>query len=955
MKRPIASVSACLLLSLLAPTGAAAQEVGQDAALAEALDVGRALLEDAKSAVEGGSPADARGMVDEAIGLLVAAQPDPESRSVGELLSELGTLAHELGSLPAARQAHAWSLAQLERALSEDHADVIWARGTLATTLASMGDLAGARGQLERTLASQERTLPPDHPQILAIQGNLGATLFLMGELAAARELQERVLAVLERTLPEDHAEVLLARHNLANMLHSMGDFPGARTLQSQVLASRERLLPADHPHVLGSRLSLALTLTSMNDLQGARGLLEGAVAGLELALPEDHPVLIGAWSNLASALAYAGDHPGARSLQERALASLERTLPQGHLDILRARSNLAKTLNSLGDLAGARALLEAARSGFQRALPPDHRDLLAAHANLADTLTSMGDLAGARAIVPDLASAMLRRALAAIALSAREARQALEADEPQLAQALFLSSAPEAGLTAVLFELIETRRLVATEAERAASLVAADGQLAPLARQAADARARLNDLVAGAALSALSSEAFRTELDSLSVARDRAERSIRSALAERGVVTDPISLPALASALPEGTAAVGFLSYARAFQNPRTGRAQDGPQHLLAHVLRPDGALARVELGPAEDLQRTVEVWRAALGSPLTSRGAALDAVAAPTEDELAAGSELRRRLVDTLIAAAGGSLWRLWVCCDDLSTLVPLDALPTDGGRVGDRVQVAVQPSFEPLLRPEAELAGEPRLLALGGIDYGDPPRGGAGGALARLPGSGSEARAIGALFERAAGRAAEVVEGADASKSALAEHARGARYLHLATHGWFAPESARSILDEPAGEREWQRMGIEEQVTGFAPMTLCGLALAGANLGRDSLGRVPGILTAEELCSLDLSNCELAVLSACETNVGIRRAGQGIQSLQAALLAAGARTSITSLWKVDDAATRKLMELFYTYLWIDKLPKAEALWRAKTDLRSAGHPVRDWAGWVLTGDPG
>ena len=146
----------------------------------------------------------------------------------------------------------------------------------------------------------------------------------------------------------------------------------------------------------------------------------------------------------------------------------------------------------------------------------------------------------------------------------------------------------------------------------------------------------------------------------------------------------------------------------------------------------------------------------------------------------------------------------------------------------------------------------------------------------------------------------------------------------------------------------------MGLEDRVTGLAPMTLCGLALAGANKGRDSLGRVPGILTAEELCSLDLSQCELAVLSACETNVGIRRAGQGIQSLQSALYAAGARTSITSLWKVDDAATRKLMERFYGYLWLDGMTKADALRKAQGDLRAEGHPVRDWAAWVLSGDP-
>jgi CHAT domain-containing protein len=114
------------------------------------------------------------------------------------------------------------------------------------------------------------------------------------------------------------------------------------------------------------------------------------------------------------------------------------------------------------------------------------------------------------------------------------------------------------------------------------------------------------------------------------------------------------------------------------------------------------------------------------------------------------------------------------------------------------------------------------------------------------------------------------------------------------------------------------------------------------------------VPGILTAEELATLDLHDCELAVLSACETNVGIRRAGQGIQSLQTALHAAGARTAITSLWKVEDKATRRLFELFYSKLWKEGLGKAEALWQAKMTLCAEGHPPRDWTGWVLSGDP-
>ena len=209
-------------------------------------------------------------------------------------------------------------------------------------------------------------------------------------------------------------------------------------------------------------------------------------------------------------------------------------------------------------------------------------------------------------------------------------------------------------------------------------------------------------------------------------------------------------------------------------------------------------------------------------------------------------------------------------------------------------------------------------------------------------------------GALFEELLELEPVVLTGNDATKSSLFELAAGKRYLHLATHGWFASQAIKSTLDAEPGEHRGLPMGAAERVTGMAPMLLCGLALAGANKPPDPLGRREGILTAEELCSFDLSACELAVLSACETNVGIRRAGQGIQSLQAALYAAGARSSITSLWRVDDAATRRLMELFYTQLWKEQRPKAEALWAAKRALREEGAPVRDWAAWVLTGEP-
>jgi len=84
-------------------------------------------------------------------------------------------------------------------------------------------------------------------------------------------------------------------------------------------------------------------------------------------------------------------------------------------------------------------------------------------------------------------------------------------------------------------------------------------------------------------------------------------------------------------------------------------------------------------------------------------------------------------------------------------------------------------------------------------------------------------------------------------------------------------------------------------------------------------------------------------------------------GLASLQKALQHAGARSVITSLWRVPDEATKELMLYFYRRIWVAKEPKAQALWNAKKRLREAqderGQPrytTRDWAAWVLTGDP-
>ena len=103
-----------------------------------------------------------------------------------------------------------------------------------------------------------------------------------------------------------------------------------------------------------------------------------------------------------------------------------------------------------------------------------------------------------------------------------------------------------------------------------------------------------------------------------------------------------------------------------------------------------------------------------------------------------------------------------------------------------------------------------------------------------------------------------------------------------------------------------------------------------------------------------------CDLVTLSACETGLGRLYAGEGVFGLARAFLLAGAGQAVVSLWRVNDEATTRLMEVFYTRLSAGS-PPAEALRQAKRTLReetilteggrriSLAHPFF-WAPFVL-----
>lgn len=99
-----------------------------------------------------------------------------------------------------------------------------------------------------------------------------------------------------------------------------------------------------------------------------------------------------------------------------------------------------------------------------------------------------------------------------------------------------------------------------------------------------------------------------------------------------------------------------------------------------------------------------------------------------------------------------------------------------------------------------------------------------------------------------------------------------------------------------------------------------------------------------------NVDARTIELLVLSACETANGDKRATLGLSGIA---VRAGARSTLASLWAVEDESTAQLIGQFYQELGKKKLSKAKALQQAQIKLLHNNETPLSWAPYVLIGN--
>jgi CHAT domain-containing protein len=139
-----------------------------------------------------------------------------------------------------------------------------------------------------------------------------------------------------------------------------------------------------------------------------------------------------------------------------------------------------------------------------------------------------------------------------------------------------------------------------------------------------------------------------------------------------------------------------------------------------------------------------------------------------------------------------------------------------------------------------------------------------------------------------------------------------------VHLATHGQFSSNAENTFI------LAWnERISVKQ------------------------LGR---LLEARE--QNDRKPIELLVLSACQTAAGDNRAALGLAGVA---VRSGARSTLATLWPVDDRSTSDFMGEFYQALAQSQVTKAQAVRQAQLALLKQPkfrHPFY-WAPFVLIGN--
>lgn len=827
------------------------------------------------------------------------------------ILSNIAAAHSELGDYSKAVDIYELVIKNNERTLGSTHPELAVELRGLADAYAKSGAYSKALPLLERSLLISKKAFGERNLQTSETLNSLGNFYGLyLGDYSQALPLLEKSHAIRANLLGADDPKTLMALGNVAHVYHEMGEIDRALVLFKRVEEGIRAKLGPEHPFLALALFNLATAVSNKGNNDHAVMLLEEALSINERTLGADHPETIATMVQLGSCYAERENFGKADENIRKALAAAENTLGPQHPDTARALQALARLAFLQGQYNQAQKYTQRILEIRQASLGSAHPDTANAYAWLAEYLYLNGDIESATsnaAVVIQSLKALSPK----VSLFDEKTRLAWQRERSPLWMAVLLQPDVLQDLTLLWKGLV-----LESQIQDRASLRVLSGS-----KQGKEKLLKLKELRAALAKAAFSLGAKSEEMLEMESRVSEVERSVAATRfgANKEFGGSSIQRCDIVASLPPGSVLLDMF----VFVDPKSKNEAAHSYGVL--LTASEGQTHFLRINDAVEIDAAIDALRAGIDRS--------DKAAVEVQTKV-----LSERLWRPIAAHLPANTRRLFICPDAKLNFISFGTLLENDGRFvaeiypllyigsgrdlvrkqSDEVSKSVVVFADPVFDVSGKASSAKEMLAMRSAEadvFGTinlPP----------LPGTKAEAEQL-EVIAAGAGWDIETTTGEEATESRVRE-AKKPGILHLATHGFYLNSHSPSTED---GTRGMSVVGLNREEdkkrneNGVDPMRASGVALSGAQrtLRLWSQRKAPetqtdGILTAEEVASLDLNGTWLVTLSACETGVGEARSGEGVFGLRRAFMMAGAENLLMTLWPVADDTTASIMADFY-----------------------------------------
>tara|TARA_B100000212_G_scaffold319776_1_gene277177 strand:- start:3052 stop:6336 length:3285 start_codon:yes stop_codon:yes gene_type:complete len=865
-------------------------------------------------------------------------------------LINLGLLYLELGEYEKAEPLYIEALEINKKFLGLNHLNTSKSLNNLGFLYLEMGEYEKAEPLYKQALEIRKNLLGLNHPDTATSLSNLSSLYHELGMYEKAEPLYIEALEINKKFFGLNHPATAKSLNNLAVLYEYLGEYEKAEPLHIESLEIRKNVLGLNHHATATSLINLGRLYTGVGEYEKAEPLY---IEGLEInkkVFGLNHPNTSKSLNHLGTLYGYLGEYKKAAPLYKQALEIRKNVLGLNHPYTAISLSNLSILYHKLGMYEKAEPLYIEALEINKKVLGLNHPNTVIVLNNLGLLYEDLGEYKKSNKFLKDSVISNLnfiKRVVPFLSLSNR----IKFTDNYGFNDKIFINLDKNIrNKELALFSQINTKGLLEEIEKKQSQLKFLPGPQ----KEIADQLKIINQYIAN-------SNNDQNKIQDLIRDRESLEKELYRVMPK--LKTRIVNIEELIKVMPSDSILIEYVRY-----YPYVNGGWNSPRYM-ALVLDPSKndfkngdsskyKIHTIDLGLAETLENKIKKALIATEEGLSESELLLKDIGKNIIKPIAAVSkesktwfitpdgELNKIPFAALGGYQGNNLLVDRIKIKLLTTGRELIDLVEKSKSNSEISYVFANPLFDTNRTRISDKTQNKTLFELDDLQNRSIDLVTSG--WSPLPGTAKEGKFIANIIN------ANLIVGDKATAKKII-NLKSPDILHIASHSFYLKNKEDNINPQNNSLITQNSKPLKYFAKNENPLLRSGVVLAGAN--NPNLNQEDdGYLTALEISQLDWEGTDLVVISGCESGLGDIKNGDGIYGLKRAISVAGAKSSLLSLWKVDDQATAVFMKSFYERLIVGE-DKSDALINTQREFRNHinknyRHPSI-WAAFQLNGD--